>query len=95
MLGVLPAEVSHVTHAPGMDPDDLRAFLAVAESGSVTLAASRLHLSQPAVTRRLQRLEAEFALAVGPGSAPSASAASTRGRSSVPCGATVCPRSSR
>ncbi len=44
----------------GIDLDDLRAFLAVAESGSVTTAATRLHLSQPAVTRRLQRLEADL-----------------------------------
>jgi len=43
-----------------MDLDDLRAFLAVVEAGSVTAAATRLHLSQPAVTRRLQRLEAEL-----------------------------------
>ncbi len=40
-----------------LDPAALRAFLAVAESGSFTEAAARLHLTQPAVTRRVQALE--------------------------------------
>jgi LysR family transcriptional regulator, transcription activator of glutamate synthase operon len=40
--------------------DDLRAFLAVAEAEHVTAAAARLHLSQPAVTRAVGRLEDQF-----------------------------------
>ncbi len=36
---------------------DLEAFLAVKETGSFHLAAERLHLSQSAVTRRVQKLE--------------------------------------
>lgn len=40
-----------------MELDEIRTLVAVAEAGSVNLAASRLHVSQPAVTRRLQRLE--------------------------------------
>ena len=40
--------------------DDLRAFLAVAEAEHVTAAAARLHLSQPAVTRAIGRLEDQF-----------------------------------
>lgn len=40
--------------------DDLRAFLAVAEAEHVTTAAARLHLSQPAVTRAIGRLEGQF-----------------------------------
>ena len=37
---------------------DLQAFVAVAETGSVNRAALRLHLTQPATTRRLQNFEA-------------------------------------
>ncbi len=41
-----------------LDLPGLEAFIAVAELGSFRRAASRLGLSQPALTRRLQRLEA-------------------------------------
>jgi DNA-binding transcriptional LysR family regulator len=37
---------------------DLQAFVAVAETGSVSRAAQRLHLTQPAITRRVQNFEA-------------------------------------
>jgi len=40
-----------------MEIDDIRAFVAVADAGSVSAAARELFLTQPAVTRRLQRLE--------------------------------------
>ena len=40
-----------------MEVDDIRAFVAVADAGSVSAAARELFLTQPAVTRRLQRLE--------------------------------------
>ena len=40
-----------------MEFDDLRTFVAVAESRSVSRAARQLFLTQPVVTRRLQRLE--------------------------------------
>jgi len=40
-----------------MDLDEIRAFVAVADSGSVNAAARRLHLAQPTVTRQIQRLE--------------------------------------
>jgi DNA-binding transcriptional LysR family regulator len=40
-----------------MEFDDIRAFVAVAETRSVSRAARELHLTQPAVTRRVQRLE--------------------------------------
>jgi len=40
-----------------MEFDDIRAFVAIADAGSVSHAARELYLTQPAVTRRLQRLE--------------------------------------
>ncbi|MBI4247285.1 MAG: LysR family transcriptional regulator [Candidatus Rokubacteria bacterium] len=43
-----------------MDLDELRTFVAVAEAGSVHRAVARLHVSQSALSRRLQRLEASL-----------------------------------
>ena len=43
-----------------MEFDDLRAFVTVAEAGSVSRAARELYVTQSAVTRRLQRLEASI-----------------------------------
>lgn len=40
-----------------MEMSQLRTFLAVAKHHSLTAAATELHLSQPAVTRQLQKLE--------------------------------------
>jgi len=45
-----------------MNPNDLdlrllRSFLAVAQCGKISTAAKQLHLSQPAVTAHLRRLE--------------------------------------
>jgi DNA-binding transcriptional LysR family regulator len=40
-----------------VDLDDLRAFVAVAELRSFNAAAQLIHLSQPALTRRVQKLE--------------------------------------
>ena len=37
--------------------DQLRALLAVAETGGVRRAAERLHLTQPAITARIKKLE--------------------------------------
>jgi DNA-binding transcriptional LysR family regulator len=41
-----------------LDLGDLRAFVAVAERGSFHAAASDIHLSQPALSRRIAKLEA-------------------------------------
>ena len=41
-----------------LDLDDLRGFVAIAELSSFHAAADSLNLSQPALTRRLQKLEA-------------------------------------
>ncbi|HEX4252799.1 MAG TPA: LysR family transcriptional regulator [Pseudonocardia sp.] len=38
----------------------LRAFVAIAEEGNLTRAAARLHLTQPALSRTLQQLEAHL-----------------------------------
>ncbi|HWP34442.1 MAG TPA: LysR family transcriptional regulator [Thermodesulfobacteriota bacterium] len=43
-----------------MELAEIRAFVAVAESGSIKQAARRLARSQPAVTRQIQRLEASL-----------------------------------
>src|SRR5215471_11248068 len=40
-----------------MEFDDVRAFVRVADTGSVSEAARDLHVTQSAITRRLQRLE--------------------------------------
>jgi len=42
-----------------MDTPALKAFVAVAGKGSFSLAAEALHLTQPAITRRIQLLEEE------------------------------------
>jgi DNA-binding transcriptional LysR family regulator len=41
-----------------MNLQDIEAFVAVAETGSVNRAAARLNLTQPAATRRIQNFEA-------------------------------------
>jgi len=43
-----------------LDPRQLRAFLAVVEAGSLGRAAEALHLSEPAVSRIIKRLEAQL-----------------------------------
>jgi DNA-binding transcriptional LysR family regulator len=43
-----------------MDTDEIQTFLAIAELGSFTRAAQRLHRSQPAISRRLDILEHEL-----------------------------------
>jgi len=43
-----------------VDIQNLRAFLLVAESGSFSLAARKLHLTQPAVSKRVAQLEEEL-----------------------------------
>src|ERR1700738_293603 len=43
-----------------LGPGLLHAFMVVAEAGKISEAARRLHLSQPAVTAQIRRLEAEL-----------------------------------
>jgi DNA-binding transcriptional LysR family regulator len=40
-----------------LEPERLRAFVAVAETGNFTRAAERLHLTQPTVSTQVRRLE--------------------------------------
>jgi DNA-binding transcriptional LysR family regulator len=47
-----------------VDLQDLRSFSAVAGEGSVSRAATRLHLSQPALSRRMSDLETELQVAL-------------------------------
>ena len=47
-----------------MDVDALQAFVAVAATGSFSRAASRLFLTQPAVSKRIANLEREFGSAL-------------------------------
>jgi DNA-binding transcriptional LysR family regulator len=43
-----------------MDVDNLRAFAAIAETGSFSAAAERLHLTQPAISKRIANLETQL-----------------------------------
>ena len=43
-----------------MHPDNLKAFVAVAETGSFSRAADELYLTQPAVSKRVASLESEL-----------------------------------
>lgn len=47
-----------------MEFDDVQAFVSVADTGSVSLAARDLNVTQSAVTRRLQRLETSLGAAM-------------------------------
>src|SRR3990167_5183628 len=49
---------------PSVDPQTLRAFVAVAREGNVSRAALRLHLSQPAVSLQLKTLAEATGLAL-------------------------------
>jgi len=49
---------------PLMIPPGLRAFLAVAQAGSMREAAARLRLAQSAVSRRIQQMEEELGVAL-------------------------------
>jgi DNA-binding transcriptional LysR family regulator len=48
--------------AHDLDPRLLRAFIAVADRGSFSAAARQLHLTQPALSRRIAELEATLSL---------------------------------
>jgi DNA-binding transcriptional LysR family regulator len=43
-----------------LDPRQLRAFLAIVEAGSLGMAAEALHVTQPALSRIVHRLEAQL-----------------------------------
>ncbi len=47
-----------------MDFPSLKAFVAVAESGSFSLAAERLFMTQPAISKRVAALEADLGIAL-------------------------------
>jgi len=50
-------ELYFIEEAGLMNTRDVKAFLAVVDTGSIVQAAARLHLTQPGVTRRVQSLE--------------------------------------
>jgi DNA-binding transcriptional LysR family regulator len=47
-----------------MDIDEVRTFLAIAETGGFTRAGQRLHRSQPAISRRIDQIEHELGAAL-------------------------------
>lgn len=47
-----------------MDLAQLRAFVAIVDAGGVSRAAERLHVSQPALSRQLQTLEADLGVSL-------------------------------
>src|ERR1700686_3230468 len=47
-------------HGSGMELRHLRYFVAVAEAGSLTVAARKLHTSQPSLSRQIRDLEEEI-----------------------------------
>ncbi|MEJ2623775.1 MAG: LysR family transcriptional regulator [Pseudolabrys sp.] len=47
-----------------MNTHDLEAFITVVETGSIVGAAAKLNVTQPAVTRRIQNLEAQLGTAL-------------------------------
>ena len=47
-----------------MDLDHLRTFVTVAEQGTVSKAAQRLRVAQPALSRRISALETSLGLAL-------------------------------
>lgn len=56
--------MASIVSTDDIDPGAVRLFLAVIELGSVSKAASRMHLSQPSATARLQKLERQLGLAL-------------------------------
>jgi LysR family transcriptional activator of glutamate synthase operon len=60
ILNMHPMRFSYLIS--GMNLDQLRAFVALAERGQVTEAARRLGLSQPTLSRQVQALEDELAV---------------------------------
>ena len=71
-----------------MDLRKLRQFLVIAESPSLSRAAERLHIAQPALTQAMKALEQELGVALiehADGDTAADRHAASRSRSSASC----------
>lgn len=59
-----PRPAAVAISSAGIDLVELETFLAVAETASFSQAAERMHITQPSVTARIQRLEAALGTAL-------------------------------
>lgn len=61
-MSIAPINGIYISGGDAVDVRDLRALIGIAEAGSLSAAAKKLHLTQPALSSTLRRLEGELSL---------------------------------